>query len=69
MTLKDGRVFEERQPHIRGGAREPLARAEIEAKFRGNCRYGGWTDEQAARFLEAVPEFFQAPLDLARLRC
>ena len=26
MTLKDGRVFEERQPHIRGGAHEPLSR-------------------------------------------
>src|SRR5215510_4097668 len=30
MTLKDGRVFEERQPHIRGGVHEPLSRADIE---------------------------------------
>ena len=32
MTLKDGRVFEERQPHIRGGVHEPLARAETRAQ-------------------------------------
>src|SRR5258706_553709 len=42
MTLRDGRMFEERQPHIRGGVHEPLAREEIAEKFRGNARYGGW---------------------------
>ena len=67
-TLKDGTVVEERQPHIRGGAQEPLSRAEIEAKFRGNCEHGGWRKEQADRFLAAVPKFFDGPLDLAPLR-
>jgi 2-methylcitrate dehydratase PrpD len=68
MTLKDGSVVEERQPHIRGGAQEPLARAEIEAKFHGNCAYGGWSRDQAQRFLDSVPKFFDGPLDLAPLR-
>jgi 2-methylcitrate dehydratase PrpD len=68
MTLKDGRVFEERQPHIRGGAQEPLTRAEIEAKFRGNCEHGGWTADRAQRFLDGVPGFFRAPVDLKALR-
>lgn len=68
MTLKDGRVIEERQPHIRGGAHEPLTRTDIEAKFRGNCEHGGWTREQADRFLASVPKFFERPLDLAPLR-
>ncbi len=68
MTLKDGRVIEERQPHIRGGAHEPLTRAEIEAKFRGNCEHGGWKQKQADRFLGSVPKFFDGPLDLAPLR-
>ncbi len=68
MTLKDGRVFEERQPHIRGGAHEPLTRAEIEAKFRGNCEHGGWPRERAAQFLESVPMLFDSPLDLKPLR-
>ena len=67
-TLKDGRVIEERQPHIRGGSHEPLTRAEIEAKFRGNCEHGGWTGERARRFLERVPTFFDSPLDLSLLR-
>ena len=41
MTLKDGRVFEERQPHIRGGVHEPLTREDIEGKFRGNADTAG----------------------------
>src|SRR5260221_8755706 len=32
-------VFEKRQPHIRGGVHEPLAREEIERKFDSNARY------------------------------
>jgi len=68
MTLKDGRVVEERQPHIRGGAKEPLTRADIEAKFRGNCEHGGWKKEQADRFLASVPKFFDSSLDLRPLR-
>ncbi len=68
MTLKDGRVFEERQPHIRGGAQEPLSRAEIERKFLGNYEFGRWPAERAQRFLNAVPKFFRAPLDLTLLR-
>lgn len=68
MTLKDGRVVEERQGHIRGGAQERLSRAEIEAKFLGNCEYGGWAKDRAQRFLDLVPAFFDGPLDLAPLR-
>jgi 2-methylcitrate dehydratase PrpD len=68
MTLKDGRVFEERQPHIRGGAHEPLTRVEIENKFRGNCDFGGWHKDRAEQFLVAVPKFFDSPLDLKPLR-
>jgi len=68
MTLKDGRVFEERQPHIRGGAQEPLSRAEIEDKFRRNCAFGGWSEAQGAAFLKAVPDLFAGPIKLAALR-
>jgi len=68
MTLTNGQVVEERQPHIRGGAHEPLTRTEIEAKFRGNCEYGGWTKEKAERVLKALPKLFNGPLDLAPLR-
>jgi 2-methylcitrate dehydratase PrpD len=68
MTLKDGSVVEERQPHIRGGAHEPLSREEIEEKFRGNVEFGGWKKAQADAFLKAVPAFFDGKLDLALLR-
>jgi len=67
-TLHDGRVVEERQPHIRGGAKEPLSRAEIENKFLGNCEYGGWERARAQMFLDGVPNFFDGPLDLTPLR-
>jgi 2-methylcitrate dehydratase PrpD len=51
--LKDGRVLEFRQPHMRGGAHAPLSEAEIAAKFRDNARHGGWTAAKAAE-LEAL---------------
>ena len=35
-------VIEERQPHLRGGAHEPLSRDDIEEKFVLNARHGGW---------------------------
>ena len=68
MTLKDGRVFEERQPHIRGGAHEPLSRSDIENKFLGNCQFGDWPRPRAEQFLESVPKFFDGPLTLSLLR-
>jgi len=68
MTLKDGRVFEERQPHIRGGAHEPLSRADIEEKFLDNCAFGGWPRGRAQRFLDSVQKLFDGPLNLTSLR-
>jgi len=52
VTLDDGTTLEERQPHFRGGASEPLPRAEIEEKFRLNCRHGGWSGAQTAALLD-----------------
>jgi 2-methylcitrate dehydratase PrpD len=68
MTLRDGRVFEERQPHIRGGVHEPLTREEIERKFRGNAHHGGWDAACAERFLNIVGKVFDEPLDLSAIR-
>ena len=42
VKLKDGSIVEERQPHLRGGAKEPLTRQDLEEKFRQNCAHGGW---------------------------
>lgn len=46
-TLRDGTVREARQPYLRGGAREPLTRDELLAKFRANTAFGGWNEAQA----------------------
>jgi hypothetical protein len=68
VTLKDGRVLEERQPHIRGGVHEPLAREEIARKFRSNARYGNWDAARAERFLQFAKGAFEGPMDLAAFR-
>jgi 2-methylcitrate dehydratase PrpD len=68
MTLNDGRVFEERQPHIRGGVHEPLAREEIANKFRGNARYGEWDVARAEIFLQFAKRAFEGPIDLSPFR-
>lgn len=67
-TLRDGRVVEERQPHLRGGRHEPLSRAELEDKFRANCRHGGWGEALADAWLAWVADAFDGPADLARFR-
>jgi 2-methylcitrate dehydratase PrpD len=68
VTLKDGRVFEERQPHIRGGMHEPLTRAELEQKFRGNAAWGGWSKASAGRFLAFAREAYDGKMDLSPFR-
>jgi 2-methylcitrate dehydratase PrpD len=67
-VLTDGRVVEERQPHLRGGAQQPLTRAEIEAKFFANALYGGWTRARTQAVRDLARGFFDAPVDLAALR-
>jgi hypothetical protein len=68
MTLKDGRVFEERQPHIRGGVHEPLSREDIAQKFLGNARYGGWDAERSGRFLRFAKSAYDSRPDLSGFR-
>jgi 2-methylcitrate dehydratase PrpD len=68
VVLADGTVIEQRQPHLRGGAREPLSSADIESKLRLNARYGGWTDAQATSAMALTRRLFHGPVDLAALR-
>jgi 2-methylcitrate dehydratase PrpD len=67
-TLRDGCVVEERQPHMRGGAQEPLTRADIEDKFMLNARHGGWSAERAAAMLKHIKTLFDGPVTLVPLR-
>lgn len=46
-TLKDGRVVELSQPHMRGGAREPLSDDELRRKFVANVCFGGIAADEA----------------------
>jgi 2-methylcitrate dehydratase PrpD len=67
-VLNDGRVVEERQPHFRGGAQEPLTRADIEEKFALSVRYGGWDDKRTASGLALLAKLYDGKVDLASLR-
>jgi 2-methylcitrate dehydratase PrpD len=67
-TLTDGSVVEEHQPHFRGGAKEPLARADIFAKFALNCRHGGWNETKTAAALARARALYDGPVDLTDFR-
>jgi 2-methylcitrate dehydratase PrpD len=67
-TLRDGSVVEERQPHMRGGAQEPLARADIEEKFLLNAKHGGWSADRAGSALTLIAGLFDGAVDLSPLR-
>jgi 2-methylcitrate dehydratase PrpD len=68
VKLRDGTTVEERQAHMRGGAHEPLTRADIEEKFRLNCVYGGWDPAKAERFLSWAKTAYDGRIDLAPFR-
>jgi 2-methylcitrate dehydratase PrpD len=67
-TLRDGTVVEERQPYMRGGAHEPLTRADIEEKFLLNARHGGWSHDHASAALQLAKTLFDGPVTLTALR-
>jgi 2-methylcitrate dehydratase PrpD len=67
-VLNDGSVVEERQPHFRGGASEPLTRADIVEKFTLNARHGGWDDKRTASVLKLLAGLYDGRIDLAPLR-
>jgi 2-methylcitrate dehydratase PrpD len=67
-TLRDGSTVEERQPHMRGGAHEPLTRRDIEDKFALNARHGGWDDTRAKSVLASIGKLYDGRIDLSGLR-
>ena len=61
-------MIEERQPHLRGGAREPLAHKDIEDKFVLNARHGGYDAARAEATLKLAANLFNGRIDLTALR-
>jgi 2-methylcitrate dehydratase PrpD len=68
VTTRDGGVIEERQPHLRGGAQEPLTRQDIADKFALNAEHGGWTRTQSDAALQRMAGLYEGRIDLSRLR-
>jgi 2-methylcitrate dehydratase PrpD len=67
-TLTDGRVVEERQPHMRGGANEPLTRQDIADKFILNAGYAGWSEARSNEALALLRQLYDGRIDLRPLR-
>jgi 2-methylcitrate dehydratase PrpD len=68
VKLKNGTTVEERQPHMRGGAHEPLTRQDIEDKFMLNARHGGYDAARAQAALKLVGNVYNGGIDLSSLR-
>jgi 2-methylcitrate dehydratase PrpD len=67
-TLRDGSVIEERQPHMRGGAQEPLTRQDVIDKFTLNAAHGGWSEAQGEAVLKLMAGLYRGKFDLSSLR-
>jgi len=67
-TMQDGSVIEERQPHLRGGAQEPLTRQDVTDKFVLNAQHGGWSKAQSDGALRAMAGLYRNKIDLSSLR-
>ena len=67
-VMRDGSVIEERQPHLRGGAHEPLTHADVEEKFLLNARHGGWDGKRSAAALTLLGRLYGGKIDLGELR-
>jgi 2-methylcitrate dehydratase PrpD len=59
--LASGETVTARQPHLRGGRREPLSDAELTEKFRANARFGGWPDALADAYARFCDDVFTLP--------
>ena len=67
-TMKDGSVIEERQPHMRGGAQEPLTRQDVADKFALNAQHGGWDTARSDATLTLLATLYNGRIDLSSLR-
>jgi 2-methylcitrate dehydratase PrpD len=67
-TMNDGSVIEQRQPHLRGGAQEPLTRQDVTDKFLLNAGHGGWDKTQSDATLKLLAGLYQGKIDLRPLR-
>jgi hypothetical protein len=66
--MNDGSVIEERQPYLRGGAREPLTRQDVTDKFALNAEHGGWSRTQSDTALQLLAGLYDGRIDLSSLR-
>jgi len=68
-TLADGSVHQFRQPHMRGGAHEPLSAQELHDKLDANLHFGGVDNTQVTALRTALGGIVSGgPVDLSSAR-
>jgi 2-methylcitrate dehydratase PrpD len=68
-VLADGSVREIRQPHMRGGAKEPLSTDELRQKFEANLGFGGFENARGSALHTALRTLVDGgSLDLSTAR-
>jgi 2-methylcitrate dehydratase PrpD len=67
-TIKGGSVIEERQPHLRGGAKAPLTRQDLIDKFALNAQHGGWSKAQSEAALKLLAGLYGGKIELGGIR-
>jgi 2-methylcitrate dehydratase PrpD len=60
VTLRDGRVLEERQDHFRGGVDHPMGDDALAQKFFANCAYAGMPAAEAGTLAATLRALFDA---------
>ncbi len=59
VRLRDGKVHEARQAHMRGGVREPLSHEELARKFRDNVVFGGGSEARVQTLRGLLETLFE----------
>ncbi|MFT5173461.1 MAG: 2-methylcitrate dehydratase PrpD [Gammaproteobacteria bacterium] len=59
-TMKDGTVHEVKQPHLRGGVREPLSRDELARKFEANLTFANCSPDAMHTLRACCDNLFDA---------
>jgi 2-methylcitrate dehydratase PrpD len=60
VEFADGSEQTFTQPHLRGGAHEPLSDAELLRKFHANTQFGGWSRQHSETCHDVIATLFEA---------
>lgn len=66
ITLKDGKVIDERAQYAKGSPQNPMSYDDVAEKLKGNAEHAKWPAQKAQRVIELVKSLENAP-DVSQL--